>query len=135
MKQINSNYNDPRIDLLVKKILRAYYNVYNKLGFGFLEKVYENSLVIELKKLGLHGRRQVPIKVFYYEEQVGNYFADIIVNDEIIIEIKAAEALCEEHEIQLLNYLKATETEHGILLNFGKKPEFKKKIWSNEYLR
>jgi len=135
MEQIKSNYNDPRIDSLVKKILRAYYNVYNKLGFGFLEKVYENSLVIELKNLGLHGRRQVPIKVFYNEDQVGNYFADIIVNGEIIIEIKAAEGLCEEHEIQLLNYLKATEIEHGLLINFGKKPEFRKKIWSKDYLR
>ncbi len=135
MEQIKPNYNDPRIDFAVKKILRAYYNVYNKLGFGFLEKVYENSLVIELKKLGLHGRRQVPIKVFYDEDQVGNYFADIIVNNEIIIEIKAAEGLCEEHEIQLLNYLKATEIEHGLLVNFGKKPEFRKKIWSKEYLR
>jgi len=76
---IDQNYVDPVIDPIFRKIIRAYYNVYNKLGYGFLEKVYENSLIIELKDLGLHGRIQVPIKVFYYEDQVVNYFADIIV--------------------------------------------------------
>lgn len=135
MEQIYSNYNPPEIDAMVKKVLRAYYNVYNKLGFGFLEKVYENALIIELPKLGLHGRRQVPIQVYYDEIQVGYYFADIIVENLIIIEIKAAESLCEEHEAQLLNYLRATDIEHGILLNFGKKPEFRKKIWSRDYLK
>ncbi|HBU07536.1 MAG TPA: GxxExxY protein [Candidatus Magasanikbacteria bacterium] len=132
--QINTNYNPPEIDASIRKILRAYYNVYNDLGYGFLEKVYERSLIIELQKLGLHGRAQVKIKVYYDGVEVGDYYADIIVENKIILEIKAAESLCEEHEAQLLNYLKATDIEHGILLNFGKKPEFRKKIYSNEYL-
>jgi|GEM_PF-147112 len=133
MTKIYQNYNDPEIDFLVRKIIRAYYNVYNQLGYGFLEKVYERSLILELRKLGLHGRAQVRIKVYYDDQEVGDYFADIIVEGKIILEIKAAESLCEEHEAQLLNYLRATDIEHGILLNFGKKPEFRKKIWVNEY--
>jgi len=115
------------------KVLKAYYNVYNTLGFGFLEKVYENAIIIELRKLGLHGRRQVPIKVYYDNQQVGDYFADIVVEDCIIIELKAGEALCEEHEAQLVNYLRATSIEVGFLFNFGKKPEFKRKIFENKY--
>lgn len=135
MQQINTNYNPPEIDILVKQILRAYYNVYNELGYGFLEKVYERSLIIELQKLGLHGVSQVRIKVHYDDMEVGDYYADITVEGKIILEIKAAESLCEEHEAQLLNYLKATDIEYGLLLNFGKKPEFRKKIYSNNYLR
>ncbi len=121
------------INKVTSQILRAYYNVYNTLGYGFLEKVYENAMILELKKLGLHGRKQVPIKVYYSTEQVGDYFADIIVEDSIILELKAAEALCEEHELQLVNYLRATTIECGLLLNFGKKPEIKRKIFENKY--
>lgn len=112
-------------------IIKAFYNVYNTLGYGFLEKVYENAMMIELRKLGLTARRQVPIKVFYEAEIVGEYFADIIVEENIILELKAAENLREEHECQLINYLKATEIEVGLLLNFGKKPQFKRKIYTN----
>jgi len=118
---------------ITEKIIKAYYNVYNKLGFGFLEKVYENSMMIELKKFGLNCARQFPIKVIYDREQVGEYFADILVENSVIIELKAAEALHPDHESQLVNYLKATEIEVGILLNFGKKPEFKRKVFSKEY--
>jgi len=114
-------------------IIKAYYNVYNKLGFGFLEKVYENSMMIELKKLGLKCYKQVPIKVYYDNETVGDYYADIVVENVVIIELKAAKSLCEEHEIQLVNYLKATDVEVGLLLNFGKGTEFKRKVLTNEY--
>jgi GxxExxY protein len=106
--------------------------VYNTLGYGFLEKVYENALLIELQSMGLKAQRQVPIKVFYQEQQVGDYYADIIVEDQIIIELKAAEALCEEHEFQLINYLKATQIEVGLLLNFRKKPQFSRKVFTNK---
>jgi GxxExxY protein len=116
---------------ITDKIIKAFYNVYNSLGYGFLEKVYENAMMIELRKLGLNGQRQVPIKVYYEEQLVGEYFADIIVEDSIIVELKAAENLCEEHEFQLINYLKATELEIGLLLNFGKKPQFRRKIFTN----
>lgn len=114
-----------------KIILRAYYNVYNSLGYGFLERVYENSMLIELKELGLKSENQKPIEVFYKREKVGNYFADIIVEGKIILELKACEVMMPEHEAQLLNYLKSTEIEVGLLLNFGKKPEFKRMILEN----
>ena len=114
-------------------IIKAFYNVYNKLGYGFLEKVYKNALLIELRKFGLFCNAQVQIKVYYEKNEVGFYIADIIVNDCVIIEVKAAEALCEEHEAQLTNYLRATDIEVGILLNFGKKAEFKRKVFSTEY--
>lgn len=130
MMNIDSNYKFSEItDLIIK----SFYTVYNKLGFGFLEKVYENSLLIELKKNGLNAQKQVPIKVHYDNYEVGEYFADIIVNDVIIIELKAAESLCEEHEIQLVNYLKATDIEVGLLLNFGKTPGIKRKVFSNKF--
>ncbi|MBP6431774.1 MAG: GxxExxY protein [Ferruginibacter sp.] len=114
-------------------IIKGYYAVYNKLGYGFLEKVYENALAIELQKLGLNCKLQYAIHVFYDNEKVGFYIADMLVNDCVIIEIKAAECICEEHEAQLTNYLKATDIEVGILLNFGKKPEFKRKVFSTEF--
>ena len=114
-----------------EKILKAFYNVYNSLGYGFLEKVYENAMMIELRKLGMNVQRQVPIKVFYEKQLVGEYFADIIVEGKVIVELKAAESLCEAHEFQLINYLKATELEIGLLLNFGKKPQFRRKIFTN----
>ena len=104
---------------------------FNNLGYGFLEKVYENALFYELKKQGLVCEKQKPIKVYYDEIQVGEYYADIIVNECIIIELKAAESLAEEHEFQLINYLKATDIEVGLVLNFGKNPQFKRKIFTN----
>ena len=124
----NYKYSD-----VTDKIIKAYYNVYNKLGYGFLEKVYENSMMIELKKLGLNCNKQVAIKVYYEKNIVGDYYADIIVEQVVIIELKAAESICEQHEIQLVNYIKATDIEVGLLLNFGKKAEFKRKVLTNEY--
>ncbi len=114
-------------------ILKAYYNVYNTLGFGFLEKVYENAMMIELKKLGLSCRQQQHIDVFYDDKLVGNYYADIIVEDKIIIELKAAKSLVDEHEAQLVNYLRATNIEVGLLLNFGKVPQHKRRVLTEEY--
>jgi len=114
------------------KIINCFYTVYNTLGFGFLEKVYENAMMIELRENGIKAEKQKPIKVYYNEELVGEYFADIIVEDLIIIELKAAEGIVEEHELQLINYLKATDKEVGLLLNFGKKPEFRRKIFTND---
>ena len=117
---------------ITDKVLKAFYKVYNELGFGFLEKVYENALFLELKLMGLECDKQRPVKVYYNGQKVGEYFADIIVEDCIILELKAAEGLVEEHELQLINYLKATEIAVGLLLNFGKTPAFKRKIFANE---
>lgn len=117
---------------ITSKIISCFYKVYNTLGYGFLEKVYENSLMHELQKSGLYVEKQKPINVYYDEKLVGEYFADLIVNNQVIIELKAAESLIEEHELQLINYLKATEIEVGLLLNFGKRPEIRRKIFSNK---
>ena len=116
-------------------IIKAFYAVYNTLGYGFLEKVYENALVHELTKLGFEVRQQMPIQVYYDGQLVGKYFADLMVNGCVIVEIKAAEGLRPEHAAQLLNYLKATETEVGLLLNFGPKPEFARRIFTNDRKR
>ena len=106
---------------ITEKIIKAYYKVYNTLGYGFLEKVYENAMAIELRKMGLEIKCQHPITVFYESEIVGEYFADIIINNIVVIELKASTTLLEEHECQLINYLKATNIELGLLMNFGKK--------------
>ncbi|NVO20937.1 MAG: GxxExxY protein [Bacteroidetes bacterium] len=117
---------------LSDKVIKCFYTVYNKLGFGFLEKVYTNALMIELERSGLHVEKQKQIKVYYDKVQVGEYYADLIVEDSIILELKAAEGLVEEHEMQLINYLRATEKEIGLLLNFGKKPQIRRKIFTND---
>ncbi|MBI5485434.1 MAG: GxxExxY protein [Deltaproteobacteria bacterium] len=114
-------------------ILKAFYKVYNALGYGFLEKVYENALLIELVNSGFQVLQQHPIQVFYEKRQVGEYFADLIVNDLVVLELKAAECLRDEHATQLINYLKATQKEVGLLFNFGPKPEFKRIVFTNSF--
>lgn len=116
---------------ITNKIIGAFYKVYNTLGYGFLEKVYENALKIELRKLNLKVDQQKNIKVVYEGFEVGDYYADLIVENLVIVELKAAEAICEQHEAQLLNYLKATDIEVGLLLNFGKEAKFVRKVFSN----
>ena len=118
---------------LSSKILKAFYNVYNTLGFGFLEKVFENAMMIELRKFDLQCRQQQHIDVYYDKEKVGDYYADIIVEDKIIIELKSAETLSPDHEAQLVNYLRATDVEVGLLLNFGKKRQHKRRVLTEEY--
>jgi len=117
---------------ITERIIKCFYEVYNILGYGFLEKVYESSLYNELVNCGLFCERQKKIDVFYKGKLVGEYYADIIVEEKVIIELKAAETICEEHEFQLINYLKATNIEVGLLFNFGKKPEIKRKIFTND---
>jgi len=114
-------------------VIRSFFKVYNTLGYGFLERVYENALFCELANTELIVEKQNRINVFYKGEVVGKYVADLVINNNVIIEIKAAENLCEEHECQLINYLKATNIEVGLLLNFGKKPQFRRKVFSNKY--
>ncbi len=120
---------------LTDGILKAFYKVYNTLGYGFLEKVYENALYVELICAGCIVEKQKSVDVYYGGKRVGEYYADLIVNDIVIIEVKAHECLLTEHENQLLNYLKATHIEVGLLLNFGKKPEVKRKMFDNELKR
>ncbi len=118
-----------------EKIIKSYFKVYNTLGYGFLEKVYENAMAIELRKNGLEVKCQHPITVLYESEIVGEYFADIIVNGIVVIELKAVKEISEEHECQLINYLKATNIELGLLMNFGKEAEYKRKVFMNIYKR
>ena len=120
-------YND-----LTDKIIHAFYCVYNELGFGFLENVYQNALYFELLTNGLKVDTQKAIDVYYHTQLVGKYKADLIVNDLIILELKAVDYLVVEHELQLINYLKATDKEVGLLLNFGMKPEIRRKIFTND---
>jgi len=116
---------------ITEKIIKCFYKVYNTLGYGFLEKVYENALAIELRKIGFEVKCQFPINVYYESEIVGDYYADIIVNNLVIIELKATKQLDEEHEYQLINYLKATKVELGLLMNFGKEAVYKRKVFMN----
>ena len=113
---------------LTRKIIWCFYRVYNELGVGFLEKVYEKALAHELRKQGLTVQLQHPITVYYDDVDVGEYFADIIVEDTIILELKAVEEINKVHEVQLLNYLKATNKRVGLLLNFGKEPQHRRKV-------
>ncbi len=118
---------------ITSDILKAFFKVYNALGYGFLEKVYQNAMCIELRKMGYECVANFGIKVYFENEEVGYYSSDIVVNKIVIAELKAKEALREEHEAQLTNYLKATDIEVGMLLNFGPRPEYKRKVFSAQY--
>ncbi len=126
----NPNYLHTEV---TEKIIKAFYKVYNTLGYGFLEKVYERAMLIELRKMEMKCSNQLKIEVFYEGENVGDYFADINVEEKIIIELKSVDTLIEDHEQQLVNYLKATTYEVGLLLNFGPKPQVKKRVFTNDY--
>ena len=128
--QIDYKYSD-----LTEAIIKCFYKVYTELGYGFLEKVYHNALLIELQNEELKVESQKPIKVSYQGDVVGEYYADIIVEDVVILELKATETVTEAHEFQLINYLKATDVEVGLLLNFGEKPQVKRKVFTNQILR
>jgi GxxExxY protein len=114
------------------QVIKAFFHVYNTLGYGFLEKVYENALATTLRNRGLLANQQIPIKVFFEGVLVGEYCADLEVDSSVIVEIKAADEIHPAHEAQLLNYLKATKSEVGLLLNFGPIPEFRRKILTND---
>jgi GxxExxY protein len=116
------------INDLTYKVIGSAYKVHNILGPGFLEKVYENALVLELKKLGIHARQQVKLPVFYEDHQVGLYFPDLWIEDQLIIELKAILTLAPEHEIKLIHYLAATGIDNGLLINFGNRVQIKRKF-------
>jgi GxxExxY protein len=119
-------------EALTKSIIKIFYEVYNELGYGFLEKVYQNSMYLELKSKGFKVEAQKKIIVYYKGVEVGEYYADLIVEDIIVLELKAVEYIVKDFENQILNYLRGTDCEVGLLLNFGKKPEFKRKIYENK---
>jgi len=122
---------NPKYKSLTEKIIGVFYEVYNKLGYGFLEKGYEHAMVLECEKEGIPVVSQAPIRVAYDGKVIGENFADLLVDGKVIVEIKALNGLAPEHEAQVLNYLKATNIELGLLLNFGPKPQVKRKVFDN----
>lgn len=114
-----------------KPILQIFYDVYNQLGYGFLEKVYQNAMYFELIAQGYKVEAQKQIKVYYKNKLVGEFYADLLVEDAIILELKACECLVSSHIAQLLNYLKSTQIEVGLVLNFGETPDFKRLVYTN----
>jgi GxxExxY protein len=126
------SYNNYKHIDLTEKIIGCAYKVYNELGAGFIEKVYENALMIELKNEGLAAQQQYPVKVYYKGNLIGDYVADIVVEDRVIVELKAVSQLTKAHEVQLVNYLKATRLEVGLLINFGDQISIKRKVLSRK---
>lgn len=122
-KEIEQMENDP----FTERIIACAYKVHNVLGPGFLEKVYENALLIELNRQGFKTLQQYPIKIYYDDQIVGDYFADLLVENKVLIELKAIQSLSREHEVQLVNYLTATRIEIGLLLNFSQSVQIKRK--------
>ena len=116
-----------------EKVIKSFYHVYNTLGCGFLEKVYENALRVSLRKLGVEVAQQMPVAVHFEEEVVGEYFADLLVSGVIVVEVKVADAIAPEHEAQVINYLNATGYQVGMILNFGPKPEFRRKVLTHPH--
>ena len=117
---------------LTEKVIGIFYDVYNELGYGFLEIVYEESLVIALRQAGMAVARQVPLPVWFRDQKVGEFRADLIVDNCVLLELKSARSLEPAHEAQLLHYLKSTEIEIGLLLNFGVRPQFRRLLFDNE---
>jgi len=114
-------------NIITSEIIGAAYNVHNALGAGFLEKVYHNAMLVELQSIGFKICSQYPINVFYKGVQVGEYYADLLIEDKVIVEFKAVEYIHPAHEIQLVNYLQATKIDIGLLINFGSSVEIKRK--------
>jgi GxxExxY protein len=117
---------------LTEQIIGIFFDVYNELGYGFMESVYEEGLALALQQAGLAVERQVGMKVWFRGTRIGEFRADLIVNDAVVLEIKAARVFGPSHEAQLLNYLRCSEMEVGLLLNFGPKPQFRRLAFANE---
>jgi len=117
---------------LTESVIGCFYRVYNTLHYGFLEKVYENAMKMELTKAGHKVLTQKCIEVFYQGSLVGKYYADLVVDDLLILELKVTESVCDEHAAQLTNYLRATNIELGLLLNFGKEPQIVRRVFMND---
>jgi len=116
---------------LTEKIIGVFYDVYNELGHGFLESTYAEAMIVALQQAGLSARREVSVPVWFRGTKVGQYFADLLVADTILVELKAARGIEPAHEAQLLHYLRATEIEVGLLLNFGVRPQFRRLLFDN----
>ena len=114
---------------LTHKIIGAAYKVFNTLGFGFLESIYKNAMVIELAKNNLKVEAEKPLKVYYDNQIVGDFYIDLYVEDSVVVELKSVKNLVKEHEVQLVNYLKATGLQVGLLINFGRSVQVKRRVF------
>ena len=126
------NGTDFRHQDLTGQVIGVFYQVYNELGHGFLESVYENAMELALASANFIVKRQDPLPVFFRGQQIGDFRADLLVEEAVIVEVKAARLLEPAHETQLLNYLRASEMEIGLLLNFGPEPQIKRFVFSND---
>ncbi|MCW5906716.1 MAG: GxxExxY protein [Chitinophagales bacterium] len=117
---------------ITEEVIGVFFHVYNTLGYGFPEKVYHKAMLISLRKEGWNVEGEKKISVYFEGENVGDYYADIVVEGKVILELKSVENILKEHEIQLMNYLRSTEMEVGLLLNFGKSAQFKRKYFTND---
>jgi GxxExxY protein len=130
--QINADERRYKHSELTEQIIGIFYEIYNELGVGFLENVYEEAMAVSLKELGISFQKQVPIPVWFHGQTIGSYDADLVVNGVVLVELKACKALDPSHEAQLLHYLRSTEIEVGLLLNFGPRPQVKRLAFENE---
>jgi GxxExxY protein len=130
--QMNADERRYKYSELTEQIIGVFYEVYNELGFGFLEKVYEEAMALALKERGIEFRQQVPISVWFHGQVIGSYDADIVVNRVVLLELKACKGLDPSHEAQLIHYLRSTEIEVGLLLNFGPRPQVKRLAFEND---
>ncbi len=117
---------------LTDKIIGVFYDVYNELGHGFLESTYKEAMALALTESGLANAREVPVPVWFRGRKVGQYFADLIVESDVLLELKASRTLESAHEAQLLHYLRSTDIEVGLLFNFGPRPQFRRLLFDNE---
>jgi GxxExxY protein len=117
---------------LTDRIIRVFFDVYNELGSGFLESVYEEAICLALAKAALDVQRQVPVPIWFRGQKIGQFYADLMVNRSVLVELKVAKCLGSSHYAQLMHYLKATPVEVGLLLNFGSRAEFKRLVFANE---
>jgi len=130
--QINTDERRYKYSELTEQIIGIFYDVYNELGFGFLEKVYEEAMAVAFKERGINFQQQVPIPIWFHGQIIGSYDADLVVNRVVLLELKACRTLDPAHEGQLLHYLRSTEIEVGLLLNFGPRPQVKRLAFENE---
>lgn len=120
---------------LTDKIIKTFYEVYNELGHGFLESVYETAMMIAFEAKQISAENQVAAKVWFRDQKIGDFRADMIVEQKVILELKAVSGITEAHKAQLINYLRATEIEVGLILNFGERPQFKRLVFENSRKR
>ena len=130
--QINADEGRYKYSDLTEQIIGIFYEVYNELGFGFLEKVYEEAMAVALRERAIHFQQQGPIPVRFHGQTIGSYDADLVVNKVVLVELKACKSLDPAHEAQLLHYLRSTEIEVGLLLNYGPRPQVKRLAFENE---